>query len=221
LQSSKAPVVNPTLMGSVSLPETTEYAGEQLSDRFAAKLDYPTGGSDGDLLAKDGTAAEWIAPSVAGLTLITAETFSAVSSVNINNCFSATYTNYRFVARINYSSTAVGLNMRFRASGTDNTVSYNRQFISASSSTLNSGASFNQSEFLLMNISSNDVGFASGDIFGPNLARRTPFYSVGGYDNIAIQYLGEHDVTSAFDGLTIFVPSGTITGTLSIYGYKD
>jgi len=55
LQSNKAPVVNPTLMGSVSLPETTEYAGEQLSDRFAAKLPYsygtatPTTSDDGFL----------------------------------------------------------------------------------------------------------------------------------------------------------------------------
>jgi len=72
LQSSKAPVVNPTLMGSVSLPETTEYAGEQLSDRFAAKVDYATPAN-----AQAGTSYTFVAADANRIT--TASNGSAVT----------------------------------------------------------------------------------------------------------------------------------------------
>jgi hypothetical protein len=65
---------------NTALVEVKDYLGPALADKVA----YPTGGSDGDLLAKDGTAAEWIAVPEAGLTFITAESFSAVSFTNAN-----------------------------------------------------------------------------------------------------------------------------------------
>ena len=60
-------------------------------------LAAPATGSDVTLTlpAAAGTAATTAyADTAGGLQLITTQTFSAVSAVNVNNCFTATYSNY-------------------------------------------------------------------------------------------------------------------------------
>ena len=51
-------------------------------------------------------------------------TFSGVSSVSINGCFTSAYTNYRVVARYTNASTLSALYCRLRASGTNATNNY-------------------------------------------------------------------------------------------------
>jgi len=99
LQSNKAPVVNPTLMGSVSLPETTEYAGEQLSDRFAAKVDYalPTN-------AQTGTTYTFVAADAERLT--TASNAAAVT-LTIPPQSSVTWGDDTVLRVVNYGAGAV------------------------------------------------------------------------------------------------------------------
>jgi hypothetical protein len=66
-----------------------------------------------------------------------AVSFTGVSSVSLNNCFSSTYNNYLIVPDNITQSTSSYMLFRLRTSGTDNTDnSYWRQYILANSTEL-------------------------------------------------------------------------------------
>ena len=72
-------------------------------------LAAPATGSDVTLTlpAAAGTVATTAyADTAGGLQLITTQTFSAVSAVNVNNCFTSTYDNYQVVISGTTPSTA-------------------------------------------------------------------------------------------------------------------
>jgi hypothetical protein len=164
---------------------------------------------------------ESTASSAQGLTLINTTSFSAVSSQSLNNVFTTNFDNYRILFRATHSSAANDVTFRLRASGTDNsTANYNLQLLTAVSTTITGSNSFNQTSVIFSRISNNDVGICSGDIFGPALAQRTSFINQINLDNGYRVHLGEHNVASAFDGFTLTVASGTMTGVVSVYGYN-
>jgi hypothetical protein len=195
-------------------------AAADLNDTFGSKLDYPSGGADGNVLTKSGTAAAWAAASVAGFTLITTETFSAVSSISINNCFTSTYDNYLILLAITSQSTNPQVvSIRFRVSGADNSTSnYSRGeiFIDYTSNTVNGGAGNNQDNFPLGNQTAPVL--SSVLLLGPNLSQKTGIQANVMGDTRHLASGGMFRATTVFDGFSIYV-SGTITGNLSVYGY--
>jgi len=67
---------------------------------------------------------------------------------------------------------------------------------------------------------------ASFDIYAPQLAQFTQFTSLyaachASYGVIAGFSNGTHATSTAYDGISIISPSGTITGTVRIYGYAN
>jgi hypothetical protein len=199
----------------VSLALATE-----LDDQLASKAAYPSGGTDGDMLVKDGTSTDWVTPSVAGLTLITSETFSAVSSVSVNGCFTSTYRNYQIVMRVSGNTT--GFRFRLRASGTDNTgaTSYFVALTLGGGTTINAANS--NSFWQIGNIAGQSV--QNMIIIAPQVATNTGFICstvANGSPALVGTHGGDHDQATSYDGFTIFPDGGNITGNLRVYGYKD
>jgi hypothetical protein len=197
---------------------------QEVNDQLASKLDYPSGGSDGDLLAKDGTDAEWIAAPEPGLTLITAESFSAVSSVSLNNCFTTTYENYRIMMQVSGSTTITGVALRMRASATDATgANYNWQgSIGRTGAVLGSGTDSDTSARIIQEQTTGTAP-VSMDIFRPFIAGSTlaTYQSYRLLDNYGAVHSFVHSLATSYDGFTLFPSSGTITGIIRVYGYRD
>ena len=160
-----------------------------------------------------------------GLVHINTTTFSAVSSVSLNDVFTSVYENYKIVFSPIAGSVEANLNIRLRASGSDVTASnykYIRQYFGTSSGTqLNGSASLVHFSYVVpsQNFSS------SLDILSPNLSAFTGMVGCIGFDNAADLYIsmasGVYNATTVADGFTIFPTSGTITGTIRCYGYKN
>ena len=198
-------------------PAVSLALAQELDDQLAAKADYPSGGSNGDLLTKSGTTTAWAAPSVAGLTLITSESFSAVSSVSINGCFTSSYDNYAIVLRI-LGTADENLLMRLRVSGSDNSGS-NYINVDVDGSTTTTTTQWRPTALGSTNHSAGTV-----HVFAPNDAVRTQMIShVAAGNGTLTGYLtsATHTQSTAYDGFTFYPSSGTITGTLRVYGYKD
>ena len=154
-----------------------------------------------------------------GLVHINTTTFTTQASVSINNVFTATYDNYRIV----YDSTLSGnvaFNMRFRVGGTDTTTNYsyqNSQFSTAA------GISQALSQTLIQ------VFGASGaarfniatEVFTPFLTSATGIINHYGATGISGLATGTHTASTSFDGFTIYPATGTISGSLRVYGYKN
>jgi hypothetical protein len=155
-----------------------------------------------------------------GLVHINTTTFSAVASQSINNVFTSTYQNYHLVFS-GKCSTYTGVALRLRAAGTDNSTasSYKYQRIVASDASISGATSTATSlEFCEWQT---DWNTTTVDIMRPQEAEVTTLFSLNHvYRGAILNYGGSHNQAVSYDGLTIFPGSGTMTGTVSIYGYK-
>jgi hypothetical protein len=160
----------------------------------------------------------------AGMVLLNTTSFSAVASQSFNNVFSATYDNYLILFSGNLSTIA-SLEFRLRVGGVDNSTanSYLRQFVRAENTVVSAGR-----------VTSNIAKVGQGEnnlrnsfeltIFNPFQATATPFTSVTNVSESSALifdiYSSMHNVTSSFDGFTLIASSGTMTGSVSVYGYN-
>ena len=199
-------------------------AAADLNDTFGSKANYPSGGSNGDLLTKSGTTTAWAAPTPQGLTLITAESFSAVSAVNINGCFTSTHENYRIVIRCVLASGNADLGLRMRAAGADDTsANYATQFLRGDGSTASATRTTTQTSMVVA-VANTAVTTASFDLFSPNVSTPTVGMAMSMWQ-IATPLIEPrgitHNVATAYDGFSIIPASSTVTGTIRIYGYRN
>ena len=187
-------------------------------------------GTNGQVLTADSTEAtglKWGTASSGALTLITSSTVSGSSSINIDNCFTSTYTNYRLIWSGTANNTQNAIFFKLRGSG----------------STISSGYGYYQNRFFTTNatqssannnisigweVSANIAGLSIfADISQPQVAQYTTMNShSSGYETsnsrgIGYETWGTHNATTSYDGINLYVEtSGTLTGTLYIYGYQ-
>lgn len=164
-----------------------------------------------------------------GLTLIATASASATSSLNITNCFSATYNVYYFHAyQMTFSGSNIQFFMRYGTSGTpDTAATYTYAVGRTDSDSLgnNDGATDATSILLMGNSGSNQNG---GDSL--NLMISTPFTAdrtkcagmnlgnwstdrLYGYNSFSFK-----ETTTSYTDLVLFPASGTIAVKYAIYG---
>jgi hypothetical protein len=163
----------------------------------------------------------------AGLVFVTSGTFSASSAVNVDNCFTSTYENYRVIFEITASATATGdTAVGMRVGGATNTTSnYSRALrglTTAGSGGDNSGSS-NTSWSLSSTASNEDNGGLIMDFIRPQLTTKTAvnafwYEGVDGAFQMGVFFFG---ASTAFDGFTVTRSSGTMTGNYRVYGYAN
>jgi len=173
----------------------------------------------------DGAAWQSVGAS-SGLSLITTSTFSAVTSVSVNNCFTSTYQNY--LININVTSIAVtgSLSMRMRVGGSDNSSAnyyWAGSYINFTGSpVINSENSSGLATSFLAGFSPTFGTAFQIDVFSPQETVRTGIFNrINNTDtNVGASYGGNTSVTTAYDGFTVFAGSN-IAGTLRVYGYAN
>jgi len=166
------------------------------------------------------TAPEWATPSGAGsLTKISKQTFTTSSAVNVNSVFSATYSNYMILVEATNSTSNVDTILQLRASGTNTTTGYSVQgYISQGSSVSADSAS---TGFYALRAGSTSLSFGQVQIFSPFASTNTGFVGTStgsfGYNG---GFGGRQTGTTSFDGFSLTPGAGTITGSVTIYGYE-
>lgn len=186
-------------------------------------------GANGQILTADSSQAtglKWTNASSGALTLISSQSFSAVTSKSINNCFSSTYDNYQIWININSSSSTNYVYLKLRASGTDSSASYNYIRIVAYDSTVAAGSTDSSSNGYQIGTSGTDSGGATRiDVYNPAIARATYFYSAGNRKNgTALEFestVGNHDIATAYDGLTLITDGTAFAGNIRVYGVQN
>lgn len=157
-----------------------------------------------------------------GLVKITDATFSAQSAVNVNNCFTSTYENYVIVMN-GTASAGAQIRLRMRLSGTDASgANYDWQYLEAANTTISASRSTSQTSADISYFTTTKSGFVL-ELYGPQLADRTPYFCRTSLTLPANnhQMVGQHTLSTAYDGFSVFPASGTITGTLRVYGFRN
>ena len=164
----------------------------------------------------------------AGLNLIATSSFSAVSSVSINNCFSATYDNYFISVGCSAFSASTDVLMRLRVGGTDATGAsdYTRQVLVSYSSTVAAATAASSSWQIGSTYSTTPIFSHKMWMDSPFLAAKTnathqTLYTTGSPTWQIVHDGLSHNQTTSYDGITIYPASGTFTGIARIYGYKN
>jgi hypothetical protein len=172
------------------------------------------------------TGLKWAAP--AGMTLISNNSFSAVSSYSLaTNTFSSSYNNYKIFLDITTMTSNNTFTARMRSSGSDytgnqyinqNVAGYTTSLIAAQPT--NTSISLGERAYTPANYK------LEMELFSPNEAVKTFAISkLFHYDStygwfIALQ--GHRvDQTTQYDSMSIIPSTGTITGKIRVYGYAD
>jgi len=159
----------------------------------------------------------------AGLVLMNTTSFSAVASQSINDVFSTTYD--RYAIKLNMTATSsLNLFMRLRVSGADNSSSnYRSQYVRGLGATPGSARTTGDTSWQVGVVDTVN-SYLDMEILNPFqtaiTSGRSEFASSpnGDIDN----YLWKHgiNVTTSYTGFTFFPSSGSVTGSVSVYGYN-
>lgn len=156
--------------------------------------------------------------------------FSGVSSVSLNGVFSGDYDNYRIMWRMTAASSAnTDIGMRLRASGSDNTAAnYGTQKLASFSAT--ASADNNPNGNTVWNVgyvasANGDYQATTMDIFAPFDTKKTLMTALRQDYSSTTMFLqivsGFNNQSTAYDGFTLYpVAGGTLTGSVSVFGYK-
>jgi len=220
------------LAGTVNLYDPTA-KGDLFPATAADAVSRLAVGANDTVLTADSAAAtgmKWAAPAPAaagGLTLISTNAFSAVTTKQVINCFSATYDHYRVIFIVTAASASASIKLRFSTGGTDNATSV---YDFASAGLTAGGAAANlfgnaqtSADIGRTEANSTQVQDEIFDIFYPFSSQNTGLAAVGFIEDstnrISIAGGGRFKATTSFDGITFFPTGGNFTGTIVVYGY--
>lgn len=190
-------------------------------------------GSNGQVLTADSgetTGLKWATVGGGDLIRIATTTFTSSTGVNLDNVFSSTYKNYIIVLNLT-SSDAGNVRARLRVSGSDNTTSnYYSSFNYSRIDGSNDGNSkFSAETWWLWGDLGGGYDGKVVHLFNPYESTYTVFgseffgyqYSSPGTGNVYRGGIGgTFNATTSFTGLTLYPGANTMTGEVSIYGYK-
>lgn len=184
-----------------------------------------TGGTAGQYLSA-GTAgvAQWATVTIpeSGLTLINTQTLSGSSGVSFTDVFSSTYTHYKLLLNIT-ASTDLFLRIRARMGSSDYTGTNGGGASWYAGTASNTGFMYSQANsngFGTIN-RENGPGFHSLDLYPVTTSLIFTGTGWGSYAfaaSLVSSYIGA--TTSNVTGFTIYPSTGTISGTIALYGYR-
>lgn len=153
---------------------------------------------------------------------------TGVSSVTVNNCFSAEYENYKVIYSGGRNSTVADINLQLTSGGTASATLYYGVLVYGNLTTgaVTGATNNNASVWSWAGAGAgNNDGAASMnlELHNPFDAKRTRLHNAQVlYGTVYGTYTGLHDVASSYDGIKITVAAGTMTGgTIRVYGYRN
>lgn len=152
---------------------------------------------------------------------------TAVSSITVQNAFSADFTAYRIVIGGGSISTAASASLQLiNSGGTASTTTYYETFIYSaySGSTVSAANTNNGANFVRTanSISSSDCLSGAFDLVNPFLTKFTHYYNAGNpAGGNGGNSIGYHGTASSYTGFTLTLSAGNCTGTIvTVYGYR-
>jgi hypothetical protein len=183
-------------------------------------------GANGTVLTADSaetTGLKWATPAapVTALTLIHTETVSNASSVNIDSKFTSTYTNYLVQANIE-QSTGNSVIIQYRNGGSTIATGYKSTFYYTEWTSNTWNVTSSASDTKLFSVSySTDRNFINMFIGDPQTSEFTKAQAISTDNTYNVGYVSVYPQTTSIDGLRFAASTGTMTGTIRIYGYQN
>jgi hypothetical protein len=159
-----------------------------------------------------------------GLVYVGESSFSASSAVNLDSVFSATYQNYKIEILITASS-QVMLQYKYRVGGASNsTANYSNQYIVADGTTLVAARNTGQTIGDVGQMTASGMSMMEVTVYDPFSATTTGMLTTTGTfvgEAYARNQVNVFKASTSFDGISFIPVSGTVTGTVRVYGFRQ
>lgn len=150
--------------------------------------------------------------------------FTGVTAINLDGCFTALYKNYRVVVNTGVS-TSTDTALRFRTSGVTQTPTYYRTAVrGAVNGAVNGQGSTTDNLLYLVACTNTNSGANSImlDVLAPAATVATNILFEGyGSQLYFFTGAGLVDNSLSYDGFSFYPLTGTMTGTIQVFGYND
>jgi hypothetical protein len=161
-----------------------------------------------------------------GLVYVAETNFATTANPFINGCFSSTFANYRIMISLSTSATTnVRLRWRYGTSTTETALQYDRFGSTLSGATVTSLVATGESSFSPVSTTSgaNELAPITIDLYSPNVAIKTLGQSIAWNSASGATQLSNIRManTTQYTGLELYVDSGTLTGSIRVYGYRQ
>jgi hypothetical protein len=149
--------------------------------------------------------------------------FSAQTSVSLNNVFNSTYKNYKIIISTKLSSDT-DMNFRIRNGSSDLSSAgayyFGYYYVGSTSSAAAASGNNQNQNYLYIGAYGGWNGTCVMDVTAPFVTEVTSM-SVQGAGRFYLGLAGSlNNNTNSYDGFTIYPNSGTMTGEVSVYGYN-
>jgi hypothetical protein len=196
-----------------------------MSTLKTTNIQHPSAGSPNLVLAADGSVSG--GAGLGGLVLLDDTSFSGVSSVAIDNVFSADYLDYLICLRVVASSASTvtfPMSMRRADQSTYSGATYSNQAIyGAYNTTVSGNGGTGGTSFPQHGISSAQPFSRIFTLSRPYASEWTiqdGYYSGSAYGELGWM-AGQVRTTESFTGYVHTVSSGTVSGSIQTYGYAN
>jgi hypothetical protein len=161
-----------------------------------------------------------------GLVLVKKVSGTGVSSIDIDNCFSNTYSQYKLIGDLTTSGSLVDVNAKLRVGGVNSSTNiYSYQYMLASTSVVLGARATSQAAmtYLFGTKASGLSEIAISEIRNPfqtDYTSSITMFPQGSSSTLNVDwFVNSTSTTTSYDGLSVFAASGTLTGTVYVYGY--
>lgn len=168
----------------------------------------------------DGSA--WAAVGAGGGTaLIASSTFTTSSAISIDNCFTSDYSTYQIHLQSSQAGGASDIQMRFRSGGTDTSANYDmrKAVLRFNDGYFAQDGGGNAQTYMTLSYPSSARAHHSITVWEPYESTYTSMWFNSAQPDFIQWGGGTHTVNTSFDGFTIFPNTGTLTGTIYVYGW--
>jgi len=158
----------------------------------------------------------------AGMVLLNTTSFSGVSSQSVNTVFNSTYDNYYIeIHMTNATGTNNDITFKLRNAGTDKSTNYLTKGSYLSAATIADYGSGTTTGVYLANVPVGPLIYSKINVSRPAISGQTTIMSdaIGSNETRYIANARQTETTT-FDSFTLITSGGTITGTVSTYGYN-
>jgi hypothetical protein len=150
--------------------------------------------------------------------------FSAASAINVDNAYSADFDNYIIVIKYDTSTTG-SMTYRNRVGGVDASSNYNSQFLVVTGTSVSAARSTSQTSASIGG-DSQDNGLITLFVCSPFLAEPTLLKSEIARNQTSFAtpgvdlYYGNHSTATSYDGFSLIMAAGNVTGNYTVYGLR-
>ena len=217
---------NPTVAGNLSVGGTAAVTG---TSTFTGASTFSGGIANAGTISAGTLGSSVVVPASVGasLQLIQTNTFSSVSESGFQDVFSTNFRNYKMIGTINGFSG--DLRFRFYTSGTTEFTQsvYSTAGMGQSDDAVQRTQNHSDDAYWELDHTTADQSVFEYTIYKPFLTTDTFFSGTlitertAGSLYITMVQGGSVDSATSFTGCRIYPSSGTVSGTISIYGIKE